>query len=92
LPGVRVAVITAAVDPADRDLDRSGPRGDRDNRRGRQAFDRDRGHDHGKGDRHRHRVFRNGVWVWVYGPEYYAYGNDYFWLRQPSLREAMEAL
>jgi hypothetical protein len=73
---------------AARDLDRSGPRGDRDNRRGRQTFDRDRDHDHGKGDRHRHRVFRNGVWVWVYGPDYYyddyAYGGDCYWLRQQA--------
>jgi hypothetical protein len=50
--------------------------------------DFDRG-DHKGGDKHfssrdhdhhgnRHRVFRNGVWVWVYG-DYYA-GNDCYWL------------
>jgi hypothetical protein len=27
---------------------------------------------------HGHRVFRNGVWVWVYGPDYYA--GDCGWL------------
>jgi hypothetical protein len=39
--------------------------------RGRYAS-RDRDHDHGN----RHRVFRNGAWVWVYGPDIYAYGDD----------------
>jgi hypothetical protein len=38
--------------------------------------DRDNKH-HGN----RHRVFRNGVWVWVYGPDY-AYGYDCDWLRR----------
>jgi hypothetical protein len=33
----------------------------------------------------RHRVFRNVVWVWVYGPDYYAYGGDFYWLRQQEL-------
>jgi hypothetical protein len=32
---------------------------------------------------HRHRVFVNGVWVWVYGPDY-AY-NDCWWLRRQAL-------
>jgi hypothetical protein len=32
----------------------------------------------------RHRVFRNGVWVWVYGPDYYSY-NDCWWLRERAL-------
>ena len=27
---------------------------------------------------------RNGVWVWRYGPDYYAYGNDCWWLRQQA--------
>jgi hypothetical protein len=27
-------------------------------------------------------VFRNGAWVWVYGPDYYAYGDNCYWLRQ----------
>ena len=79
----------------------SGPKGEA--RRGNaQAFNRDRGHDHGdrnRGDRNRrvaerhdnhdhdrfhnrHRVFRNGAWVWVYGPDYYAYGDNCYWLRQ----------
>lgn len=78
---------------AARDFDRSGPRAGRDYRgdRGRYA-DRnrddnrryaDRGRDHNHhGDRH--RVFRNGVWVWVYGPDYYAYGDDCYWLRQQA--------
>src|SRR6476661_10817837 len=81
-----------------RDFNRSGPQGDM--RRGNiQAFNRDCGHDHGDGNRrfaerdhdrnhdfdHRNRVFRNGVWVWVYGPDYYAYGNDCWWLRRQAL-------
>jgi hypothetical protein len=49
----------------------------------RQAFN-DRNHDH-HGDFHRHRVFRNGVWVWVYGPDYTAYGNDCYWLRRQAI-------
>ena len=36
------------------------------------------GHDH---DHFRHRVFGNGFWVWVCGPDYYAYGDDCWWLR-----------
>ena len=44
----------------------------------------ERDHDHDF-DRfhHRHRVFRNGVSVWVYGPDY-TY-NDCWWLRRPAL-------
>jgi hypothetical protein len=38
-----------------------------------------RDHDHDKNHFNRHRVFRNGVWVWVYGPDYYA-GDDCLWL------------
>ena len=30
----------------------------------------------------RHRVWRNGAWVWVYGPDIYAYGDDCGWLWQ----------
>ena len=41
----------------------------------RHFSNRDRDHDHGN----RHRVFRNGVWVWVYGPDYYA-GGDCEWM------------
>ncbi len=44
--------------------------------RGRFA-ERDRNFDHHHG--HGHRVFRNGAWVWVYGPDYYA-GDDCYWL------------
>lgn len=83
---------------AARDFDRSGPRAGRDYRgdRGRYA-DRnrgdhrryaDRGRDH---DNHhgRHRVWRNGAWVWLYGPGYYAYdnyayGDNCYWLRQQA--------
>lgn len=46
---------------------------DRDNKH----VSRDRDRDHSK----RHRVFRNGAWVWVYGPDYYA-GGDCLWLLQ----------
>jgi hypothetical protein len=83
-----------------RDLSHGGPRGDV--RHGNpQAYNRDRGHDHGDrnrrfAERHdhdhdfdhngRHRVFRNGVWVWVYGPDYYAYGDNCYWLRQQAYR------
>ena len=38
-----------------------------------------RDHDHDKNHFNRHRVFRNGVWVWVYGSDYYA-GDDCYWL------------
>jgi hypothetical protein len=27
----------------------------------------------------------NGAWVWVYGPHYYAYGDDCWWLRRQAL-------
>jgi hypothetical protein len=37
---------------------------------------RDHDHDHFN----RHRVFRNGVWVWAYGPDYYAGNDDCAWL------------
>ena len=45
---------------------------------------KDRDHDHDK-FHHRHRVFRNGVWVWVYGPGYTAYGDDCYWLRRQAI-------
>jgi hypothetical protein len=48
-----------------------------DHNRGRFA-ERDRNFDNHHG--HGHRVFRNGAWVWVYGPDYYAYGDDCYWL------------
>ena len=43
-----------------------------------------------KGDHHpdkfkRHRVWRNGAWVWVYGPGYTAYGDDCYWLRRQAI-------
>ena len=39
-----------------------------------------RDHDHDKFNHfNRHRVFRNGVWVWVYSPDFYA-GDDCLWL------------
>jgi hypothetical protein len=50
------------------------------NRDKRHAANRDRDHD-GK-DFKRHRVFRNGAWVWIYGPDTYAYGDDCYWLLQ----------
>jgi hypothetical protein len=33
---------------------------------------------------HRHQVFRNGVWVWIYGPDYCTY-NDCRRLRRQAL-------
>ncbi len=30
--------------------------------------------------KHRHRVWHNGAWVWVYGPDVHAYGDDCWWL------------
>ena len=38
-------------------------------------------HHHGNG----HRVFRNGVWVWAYGPDYYAYGDCGWLLRRAEV-------
>ena len=61
-------------------------RGDRsrgdDNWKGKHA---ERDH-HGDRDHHgnRHRVFRNGAWVWVYGPDYYA-SDDCSWLRHRAI-------
>jgi hypothetical protein len=66
-------------------FDRGHDRGDR-NRPDHRRFaerDHDRGHDFDH--RGRRRVFRNGVWVWVYGPDYYAYGDDCWWLRRQAL-------
>jgi hypothetical protein len=46
---------------------------------------KDRDHDkHGKFN-NRHRVFRNGAWIWVYGTGYTAYGNDCYWLRRQAI-------
>jgi hypothetical protein len=77
---------------------RSGPRAGRDYRgdHGRYA-DRNRGDNRRYANRgnnknhnhyYRHRVWRNGAWVWIYGPSYYydnyAYGGDCYWLRQQA--------
>ena len=43
--------------------------------------DHDFDHHHGHG----HRVFRNGVWVWAYGPDYYAYGDCSWLLRRAEV-------
>jgi hypothetical protein len=80
---------------ASRDFDRTGPRGgrlehgdrgrfvERHNRGERFEHRRfaERGHNFDR-FHHRHRVFVNGVWVWVY--DYYAY-NDCWWLRRRAL-------
>jgi hypothetical protein len=64
-----------------------GPREGREHFAGRERFEgrehfAERGHvDHF----HRHRVFRNGVWVWVYGPDYYAYGGCGWLLRRAEI-------
>ena len=83
---------------AGRNFDRS-PRASRN-----YSGDRGRYADHNRGDHrryaergrdnnhnnhnNRHRVFRNGAWVWIYGPDYYyddyAYGGDCYWLRQQA--------
>jgi hypothetical protein len=82
---------------AGRDFDRAGPRGGRfeqgDHGRFVERHDRgerfehrrfaERGHDFDR-FHHRHRVFVNGFWVWVYGPDYYAYGDDCWWLRRQA--------
>jgi hypothetical protein len=46
---------------------------------------KDRDHDHHGNFRNRHRVLRNGVWVWVYGPGYAAYDDDCYWLRRQAI-------
>ncbi len=53
-------------------FDRSELNGDR-----RRFVDRD--HREGQ-DFNRHRVWRNGAWVWIYGPDIYTYGDDCGWL------------
>lgn len=65
---------------AARDFDHGAPRGDRDFRHGRTAMDRDHDHDHGFRNG-RHGRFVGGVWVWDYGPGYYA-GDDCYWLER----------
>jgi hypothetical protein len=44
----------------------------------------ERGHDFDH-FHHRHRAFVNGVWIWAYGPDYYAYGDDCWWLHRQAL-------
>jgi hypothetical protein len=44
----------------------------------------ERGHDFDH-FHHRHRAFVNGVWIWTYGPDYYAYGDDCWWLHRQAL-------
>ncbi len=63
------------------DRDRFVERHDRDRFEHRRFAKRDDDFDR---FHHRHRVFRNGVWIWVYGPGYYAY-NDCWWLRRQAL-------
>jgi hypothetical protein len=67
-------------------------RGEHDRFANRGDHERDFDHRHAHFNRHfsegerdfdhgdRHRVFRNGVWFWTYGPDYYAYGDDCGWL------------
>jgi hypothetical protein len=65
--------------------DRGHDHGDRNRPDHRRFAERDRDHGHDFDHHGRHRVFRNGVWVWVYGPDYYAYGDDCWWLRRQAL-------
>lgn len=58
------------------DSDRGDWKNDGDKRR---HAGRDRDHDR-DGKFNRHRVWRNGAWIWVYGPDYYASGDDCYWL------------
>jgi hypothetical protein len=46
---------------------------------------KDRDHNKHANFNNRHRVFRNGAWIWVYGPAYTAYGNDCYWLRRQAI-------
>jgi hypothetical protein len=53
--------------------------------RGNRYSYKDRNNNNHHGNAHRHKVFRNGVWVWVYDP-YYTYGDNCAWLyRRASL-------
>src|SRR4030095_10775564 len=46
---------------------------------------KDRDHNNHGNFNNRHRVFRNGAWIWVYGlPAVTAYGNDCYWLRRQA--------
>jgi len=72
---------------ANRGLNHAGPHGRYGNYYNNRHY-AERGHDHGH--YYRHRVYRNGAWVWVYGPgyyygpDYYAYGGECYWLRQQA--------
>jgi hypothetical protein len=46
---------------------------------------KDRNHNKHANFNNRHRVFRNGAWIWVYGSGYTAYGNDCYWLRRQAI-------
>ena len=64
----------------------SRERGDRfEHRDGRFAERSDRAFDH---SHHRHGHLVNGLWVWDYGPGYYAYddyGGDCWWLQRRAV-------
>jgi hypothetical protein len=72
-----------------RDFDHTGPHGRYTNHRYDNRHYAEGGHDHDH--YYRHRVYLNGAWVWVYGPgyyygpDYYAYGDDCWWLRRQAL-------
>jgi hypothetical protein len=55
-------------------------RGDNGDWHGDRRHSANRDHDNDRHHGERHRVFRNGAWVWVYGPDIYAYGGDCSWL------------
>ena len=46
---------------------------------------KDRNHNKHANFNNRHRVFRNGAWIWVYGSGYTASGNDCYWLRRQAI-------
>jgi len=71
---------------AKRDFNHGAPQHDRYGHYNNRHY-AERGHDHSHS--YRHRVWRNGAWVWVYGPgyygpDYYAYGGECYWLRQQA--------
>jgi hypothetical protein len=53
-----------------------------DGGKNRHAYN-DRDHKQHGNSHNRHRVFRNGVWIWAYGPDY-AYSDDCAWLRRQA--------
>jgi hypothetical protein len=64
--------------------DRGHDHGDRNRPDHRRFAERDHDRNHDFDHNGRHRVFRNGVWIWAYGPDYYSY-NDCYWLRRQAL-------